>query len=253
MAITEAQPAVDVTDRAAAIARATQRIRIVGWSLALGWLCSLVVMVSVGERPGSYAELSRDLRAGQVSEVELVDPFGRTWAPLPDDAVFQEVTLRWRDGLFLRTATVSNISLKPGRAWLDRARREPERVIVGSIEDHLTALGPDVRVVPGEFRSSPYTAQGFAGPGWLLGLHLCLLLGTLMMIAGPRPWRATRWAWAWLVLLVPLLGIPAYFLFGGPTGLFRPKDPRRVGLTGGAAFGLALLVGVALSAVFAAT
>ncbi len=74
-------------------------------------------------------------------------------------------------------------------------------------------------------------------------VYVVLLGATLVLNGGPRPWRATRWAWAWLVLLVPPFGIAAYLALGGPTGLFRPRDPRRVWLTGGWAFLLALLLG----------
>jgi hypothetical protein len=84
---------------------------------------------------------------------------------------------------------------------------------------------------------------GISGPGWLGLFYLVLLAATLVLKGGPRPWRATRWAWAWLVLLVPPYGIAAYLVLGGPTGLLRPRDPRRVWLTGGWAFLLALVLG----------
>ena len=125
-----------------------------------------------------------------------------------------------------------------------RARRESTQpVVVGPVTDHLVALAPDVRIVDGERGYYSQSVYGWSVPGALALRILVLFVGTLSMILGPRPWRATRWAWAWLVLLVPLVGVPAYLLFGGPTGLFRPKPPHRPGLTGGWAFLLALLLG----------
>lgn len=60
--------------------------------------------------------------------------------------------------------------------------------------------------------------------------------------AGPAPWRATSWAWIWLILGGGPLGSIAYLLLGGPLGLWRPRDVNRR-LTGGWAFLIALVLG----------
>lgn len=66
-------------------------------------------------------------------------------------------------------------------------------------------------------------------------------LATLwLLVNGPQPWRATRWAWFWLA--APPLGLLAFLLLSGPTpglGITRPATKR---LTGGKAFLLALLL-----------
>lgn len=230
MAITEERPAAVAPTPA--FDAWTSRDRWAGWVLAAGWLCLLLTLVATGDRLSSYSELTEDLRAGEVSEVELVGALPR------GNQGYAMVTLRWRDGLVVRTATVVQSSR-------ERTDGDRQPVIVGSVEDGLRVMDPDVRVIDGgELRGGSYwEALGWRGPGWLFFPYLTLLGGTLMLISGPRPWRATRWAWAWLVLMVPLVGISAYFLFGGPTGLFHPKDPRRIVLTGGWAFLLALLLG----------
>jgi hypothetical protein len=237
MTITGEQPTADLSGRAAAITRAVRRVRIVGWALALGWTALLVSVVTFGERESSYDQLEAGLRAGEVSEVQLIGEL------MPDDALgFESIGVRWRDGLRLRTATFSHATNE--RMARDARRNgSAEPVIVGSVEGHLASLHPDVRLTQGSHRGSSFSALDYEAPGWVGLAYLVLLMGTLMLIAGPRPWRATRWAWAWLVLLVPLVGVPAYFLFGGPTGFFRRKDPRRIRLTGGWAFLLALLLG----------
>ena len=205
--------------------------RIAGRLLAVGSLCAAVLLLAVGERDGSYEHLANDLRAGDVDQVEVVG--------LTDAGVGPYATLRWRDGLVMRTAEVKQATDERAAR---RARRESTQpVVVGPVTDHLTALDPDVRIMDVERRYYSQSIYGWSVPGALVLLILVLFVDTLSMILGPRPWRATRWAW--LVLMVPLVGVPAYLLFGGPTGLFRPKSPHRPGLTGGWAFLLALLLG----------
>lgn len=71
---------------------------------------------------------------------------------------------------------------------------------------------------------------------------LLFFAGFGLLIAGPQPWRATRWAWFWLLL--PPVGSVAFLLLSGPTpGLPSPRNPRRR-LTGGGgvAFLLSLLL-----------
>ena len=238
MAIIDDQPTPASSGPVRRIERTTSRVRVVGWALALGWLLLLVALVTLGHRESSIAHLEDGLRAGEIIEVEVVGEL------IPDGGLgYQGVELRWRDGLVVRTATLTHAT---NERMARDARRDgsTEPVIVGSLEDHLTALDPDLRVVlQGDRHGQTYTALGYQGPGWLGLLHLVLLVATLGLIAGPRPWRATRWAWAWLVLLAPAFGVPAYLLLGGPTGLFRPGHPGRVWLTGGWAFLLALLLG----------
>ena len=67
------------------------------------------------------------------------------------------------------------------------------------------------------------------------------MCATLLLVGSREPWRATSWAWAWLILLTPV-GVPAFLLFGGITGLAPPRPGHRR-LTGGWAFLLALALG----------
>lgn len=220
----------------------SRRARIVGWSLGLGWLTLFLSLLALGEREASYDQLESGLRSGQISEVQ------ETSTDFDGLSTGREsVSVRWRDGLINRTATLTHTSDPQAAA---EARREgPARSVVnGSIADHLTALNPDVRVSHGEQRYPSFTVAGWQSTtGWPFLAYLALLIGTLGLIAGPRPRHATRWAWRWLVLLAPGVGIPTYFLFGGPTGLFRPHPSGRIWLTGGWALLLALILGGAAS------
>lgn len=220
-----------------------RRDRIAGWVLVGAWTALLLTAVLTGHRVSDLSRLEGHVAAGEVTEVEVVGG-----APSTGWNGFYGAAVRWREGWIIHTADITEAS---NERQATRARRQgdPDRtVVVGSVEDHLSALDPDVTVVRGEPRNPYATVVGSTVPGWV-GLASVVLLGaTLVLNGGRRPWRATRWAWAWLILLVPLIGIAAYLLLGGPTGLFRPRDPRRIWLTGGWAFLLALLLGGGVSA-----
>jgi hypothetical protein len=55
----------------------------------------------------------------------------------------------------------------------------------------------------------------------------------LLPAAGPEPWRATRWAWLWAVLLAAPVGTLAFALLSGPTPLVPAPRNRARRLTGG--------------------
>jgi hypothetical protein len=104
----------------------------------------------------------------------------------------------------------------------------------------LRGIDPDVRLTEGP----PTTDHAFTFMGWgvpwqvgLLGVASWLAV-LLLIVGGPEPWRATRWAWGWAWLLTGPLGSVAYLLLGGPIGVARPRTGHRR-LTGGWAFLLA--------------
>ena len=110
------------------------------------------------------------------------------------------------------------------------------------IGERLQALAPGLEVV----RSARLAGSAELGPLVVPEpLAVVLLLGWLaalaLLVTGPEPLRATRWAWCWL-LIVPLVGVPAFLLLSGPTpGLPRPA-PGRPRLTGGWALLLSLVL-----------
>ena len=92
----------------------------------------------------------------------------------------------------------------------------------------------------------PAVGRDFCGRlfGWqvhnALGMSALLLFlaGFALLVAGPHPWRATRWAWFWLLL--PPVGVVVYLVLSGPTpGVPGPRNPQWR-LTGGWAFLLSL-------------
>lgn len=90
---------------------------------------------------------------------------------------------------------------------------------------------------PVEIRTVPLTG-GHSYTDWRV---LFLLLTLLLLVAGPAPVIATRWAWFWLGMAVP----PCWALFLLVEPWFSPDLAGRVQtrrLTGGWAFLLGLVI-----------
>ncbi len=75
--------------------------------------------------------------------------------------------------------------------------------------------------------SPTWTVGGRNVPGWIAGLAISSMISVLYLImAGPYPWRATRWAWFWLVTTP--VGLVAFLVLSGRFPLIAlPKWPQR--------------------------
>lgn len=85
------------------------------------------------------------------------------------------------------------------------------------------------------------------GVGWLVGF--AWLAGLFLLVSGPPPRLATRWAWFWLVFHAPLAMLALVILEPTPWGRRRPVSATTRRLTGGWAFLLSILLVAVLSAV----
>lgn len=211
--------------------RLADRIRL---SLLAGWVALLVALLATGSAPGTWQDLRDQVAAGKVDGVRVIGELG------PGSTGYSVVEVQWRDGLLQRRTEVVQLR-GPNQLPDDAAADASAPVLRSAPSRRLTALNDELQVTRDQSRQSHGELWGWRVPTavGLFGLVLWLLvLGRL--IAGPRPWRATRWAWFWL-LMVPI-GAPAFLLLSGPTpGLPAPRRPGRR-LTGGWAFLLAGLV-----------
>lgn len=207
-----------------------RRWRLVGLFLATMALATAALMVTTGTRPATYGDLLADVANSKVDEVQVLG----SDAPEEGDTV----ELRWSvlGGVLDQYARV--------QVGGDRGYDTWEASVFVTAEDPretLRSINPDVRLTEGS-PSGSYTSFTFKGWGvpWQVGLlGMASWLGLLLLIVGgPEPWRATRWAWGWAWLLTGPLGSVAYLLLGGPTGALRPHHGHRR-LTGGWAFLLA--------------
>lgn len=210
-------------------------VRGVAWALVVLWLVVTAAAAVTGERGGTYADLRRDLRDGGVTEVTVV---GGLPAGARGSAT---VELEWRDGWFLRRASITEE--RPGRPGADARRRQGATVVEAPVAERLRELQPGLAVEHRDYSPSGASVWGVPVPGWLFVVFLAALAGSLAMLAAtPRPWRATRWGWFWLLWTLPPVGVLAFLLAGGPTGLAAPgPGARRLG--GGWAFLLLLVLG----------
>jgi hypothetical protein len=211
--------------------RRWDRIRCI---LIVGWLMVLIATPVTGERVASWGDVRARVAAGQIESVRVSGelPPGTT-----GDGV---VSVHWRRGMFRYKADVVQV-LGRGEGPGTRATSDGAPVVHAAPSSLLTALQPGLRVSHDQRLPSGSPLLGWQVPNALAGSALLLCLaGLALLVGGPHPWRATRWAWFWL--LVSPVGSLVFVLLSGPTpGIPGPRDPRRR-LTGGWAFLLSVPV-----------
>jgi hypothetical protein len=186
------------------------------------------------------SRLERDVASGEVTKVRSA---GGLWS---EATGFSVVEVHWRRGIFGYSTKV--IEARPLSAASAGARDGVTGVIGEDLGDRLAASQPDVQVV----RVARWTGMstelfGLRVAGWMAWALLIYFVTILwLLVRGPEPWRATRWAWFWLMTLAAPLGMLAFLLLAGPTSVVSPPRPGSRRLTGGWAFLILLLARSAL-------
>ena len=215
--------------------------RAVGWSLIAACVLLVAVGLVAGERASSYGDLRRAVADGKVDRVTVAPGFSGEFRGKARVEVYWHTLTGWR---------VARVVEQHPRPRVDEVDGLP---VVRDVGEDLRSLGTGVDVERRPHwrdRSSEAELLGWTAPGWSSPVVFGVWIAVLMLIVGGAPpWRATRWAWFWLLVLAAPVGVVAFLLFGGPCGLLRPAPGRRPGLTGGWAFLLALLVGSAIGTV----
>ncbi len=217
------------------------------WSrlaLVLGWVLLVAIAFVVGERPSSLRDLDHAVAAGEVHEVRISGGLGA------DGRGFSTVQVHWRHGMLGYTTEV--IEARPRNEAPRRSERgDATAVIGGDLGTRLQAAQPGLEVVRVAPTSWSTTLLGWQLPGWAgLGVLVLMVATLLMLVGSPEPWRATRWAWFWLMLVAAPVGVPAYLLLAGPTPLVPAPRTSARRLTGGWAFLLALVLSSAADAIW---
>jgi len=203
------------------------------WCLAAGYVVLVVVALVVGARPASWTEVQAAVSSGAVADVRV--------ASAPDDGSLQRrQQVTWREGLVQRRAEVTVVPPTANVDWVSA----PPTTIERDAGEELQALAPGLRVerASGSFDgSASFWGRVMPFPA---AVTVSLLLGWAcwlgLLVHGPAPWRATRWAWFW-VSWAPG-GVVAFLLLAGPTpGVPVPRRPARR-LTGGWALLLSLVL-----------
>jgi hypothetical protein len=209
--------------------------------LVVGWLVVVVATVLLGVRTASWFDVARLVEDGEVETVRVSEELGGQVTG------YATVTVQWRHGPFRYQAEV--IQVRGGQRVLDEALSSDEDPVVvhEAPSARLAALQPGLRVQHDVVRQSDGSMLRWRVPNPIGIVAFVLhLAGLGLLVTGPQPWRATRWAWFWL--LVPPVGSIAFLLLSGPTaGMPAPKSPGRR-LSGGWAFLLSLPLSGAVGA-----
>jgi hypothetical protein len=232
------QPAPEISPARSRAERVWDFLRHV---LVLGWLLVVVGTVLLGVRSASWFDVARLVEDGEVDTVRVSEELGA------QATGYATVIVQWRHGPFRYQAEV--IQVRGGQQVLSEARSsDDDPVIVREAPSaRLAALQPGLRVHDDVLRQSDGSMLGWRVPDPIGIVAFVLhLAGLALLITGPPLWRATRWAWFWL--LVPPVGSIAFLLLSGPTpGMSAPRKPSHR-LSGGWAFLLALPLSGAVGA-----
>ncbi|WP_309647694.1 hypothetical protein [Nocardioides sp.] len=225
------------------------------WVLIVCWVALTFVALLAGEREATLSDLEDAVASGEVQEVRVAGGLAT------GERGRASAQVRWDQGLVTYTTALveerprpsgpSGASGASGASGPSGAQRGDDPV-VADVEARLRALQPELRVARTGWTGGGASVLGWGLPAWAGLLHLGVLLGTLFSLTGsPQPWRATRWAWFWLLVLVPPIGVPAYLLLAGPTPPVPAPSLTRRRTTGGGGFLLGIVGSLGLAVLVA--
>ena len=207
------------------------------WRLGLGvlWLLLIASAALTGERVTPLPALDSAIASGRVTSVQVsggLDP-GHSGSAL--------VEVRWTDGPIRHVTDVTQVSADSSATSSSTDRS----AVTGDVGARLSADRPGLTVVREPFSfSSGATVLDWRVPQWAGAVAFFAAVGTLLcLVWGPTPWRATRWAWFWLMIspLGPVASL-GFVLLSGPTPLIpAPRNVTRRVRAGWVVLGLILL------------
>jgi len=205
------------------------------------WLMVAVVTGAVGERPATLADLMDAVDSGKVASVHVAGGLqaGASGWSTQD--------IRWRQNGFRRHAQVLYAS--PGNEQEAADSNPPSATVTTTdVATLIRERDPNVAVqVSGMQRTSTATLMHWEVPSWVLLVVVAGSVLTLgLIVYGPEPWRATRWGWAWAVLLTGPVGALAFAVLSGPTAATPTPKATARRLTGGWSFILMVLLSSAM-------
>jgi len=197
--------------------------------LGLGvlWLLVIGTAVLVGQRVTPLPELDSAIASGRVTSVQVLGGME------PGSSGSSLVEVHWRDGLIRRITEVTQISAANADTF-DSGAGTGQPVISGDVGTRLSTGHPGLTVLRKPFEFEPgATVFDWRVPQWTGIVAFFAGLGTLaLLINGPPPWWATRWAWFWLMVSpLSLVAALAFVALSGPAPWLRPPRDvtRRVG------------------------
>jgi hypothetical protein len=214
--------------------------RLFAWTLLACWAVLLPCIFILGERASTFAHLEAQVAAGDVHEVRISGGLS------PAERGFSVVEVHWRQGI--RAYTTKVIEARPRAAGSEAAHDGVTALINENLGGRLKDIQPGIRVKQESRATGPVTeAYGWDFTGWIVWALIIQFLCTLgLLIYGPEPRRATRWAWFWLISAAAPITALAFLALGGSTSR-HPAADKSARLTGGWAFLLASVLATVLS------
>lgn len=224
----------------------------------------LVLLGTFEARPGALEErLHSDAAADTATTLHVEKPFrddGLFVFDPEDDRWSAVVEVRWRDGVLWRRTDYVTASSERAARRLQRANGTSLPVTVGdpgALPVEWTEIQPRTDVAWSEPGSRFATGSAqvldveWTGPSWTVLTGMVVGFTALVwLLVGPQPWRFTRWGWFWLLFGAWPVGVPAFLLLGGMSGLLPPADPAsRLG--GWSGLGLSIAIAFSLGALLA--
>ncbi|MFX0539119.1 hypothetical protein ACQBAT_14345 [Ornithinimicrobium sp. Y1847] len=188
----------------------------------------LIVGPLVGERASTFDQLEGGLYRGDVSSVRIEGHTVRAdGTPTPIEVGDVEYRLVWREGMVTEFTNVRQLVGDPNQVSTAR------QTFTEPIEDVLREANPAVRITYAQPRTSWATIGNYEAPVVFGLLPLATgLLWLIVLMNGPEPRLATRWAWFWITFSpIALVAAPAYLVIGA-----QGAKPGALRLTGGWAF-----------------
>lgn len=212
--------------------------------LAAAYVVLLLAGIVVHQEGAALGDLYADAERGELSRVVVR---GDALEPGATGSAKLEVT--WSTGLRRWRVDVTQDVPEAGRVGGLVSGTDAERT-TDDVGQQVRLRDSSVEVV----RRGPRTAgvrlwgAGLSEPQ-SIPLVATLLAAVVLLIVGPEPWRATRWAWFWL------LSIPGaelvWLVRSGPTPRLSRPPMHGARLTGGRAFAVSVLGSVVVNAAVA--
>jgi hypothetical protein len=202
-------------------------------ALVVVWAFLAVAAAVIGERSAKFGQLEHAIATGRVHNVSVSgEGLGA------DGTGYATQEVHWRQGPWRRMAEV--VVSSPGED-VSATDDDAEKIVSTDLGTYLSHRHDGLQVARTPEMHSWSELLVWRVPIWLgllaIGIDVAALI---LLITGPEPWRATRWAWFWL-WLTPV-GAPAILLLSGATPVLpAPRDVNRR-LTGA----WALLIAIAL-------
>lgn len=197
---------------------------VVAVALVVGWVQLAHTPL---QRP--IEELVRGLETGRVTTVTIERPPPGSSGQFP---------VEWDEpGRRPSYSSYHHNTGRAGFAWQQEIESDPDAPTEVDERAEIIALAHAAGAEVVERDWQPATG----GIRWELG-GIAWLGGLLLLVGGPQPRLATRWAWFWLALHVPPAMLAFVLLEPVPWGRRRPAPPAARRLTGGWAFLLSFLL-----------